>query len=83
MNALEKKIVEIIDESLELKISEEQISSNQSLKDLGITSMEMISLIIEFEENFGISIETEEVFNLITIGEIADFIRMKSTQSAS
>lgn len=83
MNTLENKIVNIVYESLELKIEEQHIDDDVSLKDLGVTSMETVSLIFEFEEAFDIHIETEEMFALRSVKDVAKFINEKLNKKDS
>lgn len=77
MNILEQRIADIVYDTLQLKIKNDHIKSNITMKNLGITSMETVSLMVEFEEAFEIEIETEEMFALSSIKDVIFCINMK------
>ncbi len=45
--------------------------------DLGLTSFDMMSLIIEFEEHFNIEISDKDIRKLITVADVAAYIEKK------
>ncbi|MCL2045660.1 MAG: acyl carrier protein [Oscillospiraceae bacterium] len=44
------------------------------MNDLGADSLDLVELIIELEEEYGITVEDDSVFEHKTMGEIADYI---------
>lgn len=83
MTALENEIIAAIYAAVPLDIDKSEITAETSFESLGITSMETITVLFEFEEKFGIDIETEEMFTLSTLRSISEFIQNKiSSQMA-
>lgn len=72
MTTLEKT-QEVISERLGIKA--ETIQRETVFKDdLNIDSLDVVELIMELEDTFGIEIKDEDAANLVTIGDIVDFI---------
>lgn len=71
---IEEKVVEIIADRLGLNKS--QITRDASFTDdLGADSLEIVSLIMAFEERFTIEIPDRDVENkIITVGDAIDYI---------
>ena len=49
-----------------------QISLASSLADLGISSLDAITIVYEIEEEFGVEVPNEELEKLKTVGDIVD-----------
>ena len=45
------------------------------INDLGADSLDLMELIMEMEEQFGVSISDEELQNIRTIQNVVDFLR--------
>jgi len=73
---LEEKVIDIIVE--QLGVSREQCVLEASfIDDLGADSLDIVELIMEMEENFGIQIADEELEQIRTIKDVIDFLRSK------
>ena len=48
--------------------------STDIMNDLGADSLDLVELIMTLEEEYGISVTDESVYDHTTVGEIADFI---------
>lgn len=71
---LEKKVIELIIE--QLNVTREQCVPEASfINDLGADSLDLMELIMEMEEQFGVSISDEELQNIRTIQNVVDFLR--------
>ena len=71
---LEEKVIELIIE--QLNVTREQCVSGASfLNDLGADSLDLMELIMEMEEQFGVSISDEELQNIRTVQNVIDFLR--------
>lgn len=46
--------------------------------DLGITSLEMIGMVMEFEDTFNVEINEEGLEKIKTVGDIVDYIEEKA-----
>ena len=71
---LEEKVIELIIE--QLNVTREQCVPEASfINDLGADSLDLMELIMEMEEQFGVSISDEELQNIRTIRNVVDFLR--------
>lgn len=76
---LEEKVIDIIVE--QLGVSREQCVLEASfIDDLGADSLDIVELIMEMEENFGIQIADEELEQIRTIKDVIDFLRSKGVK---
>ena len=70
---MEKKIVDLIAEKLCKK--PEQITMNSRLvEELGADSLDVVELIMAFEDEFGISLPDEEIAKMKSVGDIVNYI---------
>lgn len=68
-----EKVREIIAEKL--NVDQEEVKLESSIvDDLGADSIDLIELIMNLEEEYGISISDEEAVKLKTVGDVVDFI---------
>jgi acyl carrier protein len=72
------KVVSIIAEKLNLPI--ENVSEASTFKDLGADSLDVVEIIMSFEENFGIEIKDEDAEKIKSIGEAVDLIHQFRTK---
>jgi acyl carrier protein len=71
---LEEKVIELIIE--QLNVTREQCVPEASfINDLGADSLDLMELIMEMEEQYGVSISDEELQNIRTIQNVIDFLR--------
>jgi len=68
---VEKKVKEVLEERLKIK---NVTSDSHFVNDLGLDSFNMVELLYEVEEVFGISIPEEDLRNINTVGEIVEYI---------
>ncbi len=66
-----EKIKEIIAEKMD--IDTDEITEESSFESLEIDSLDMVEIVMDLEEAFDISIETNE--NLKTIGDLVEYIK--------
>ena len=66
-------IVKLISDRLEM--DETEIKEESTFKELGIDSLDTVELLMELEDELGISIELDE--KVETVGELAKFIESK------
>lgn len=73
MKEIESKVKEIIVKNLGVKESE--VTRNASfVNDLYADSLDCVELVIDFEMEFGITINDDEAENINTVGEAIDYI---------
>ena len=73
-----QKIIGIISDRL--SISKERISEESTFKDLGADSLDIVEIIMNFEETFGIEIKDEDAEKIKTVGQAADLIHGARTK---
>ncbi len=62
-----------------LKRSEDEVTEQASFEDdLGADSLDIVDLVIGFEDEFGISIPDEDAEKIKTVGEAVSYITEKS-----
>ena len=74
----QEKIIEII--SKELTIPKENILPTSSFKDLGADSLDIASIIMNFEDAFGVEIKDEDAVKIATIQDAIDLIHEARTK---
>ena len=73
---LEEKAIKIIMEQLDVT-KEECVLEASFIDDLGADSLDLVELIMEMEENFGVQISDEELEKIRTVKDVIDFLRSK------
>jgi len=73
---LEERVIEIIMEQLDVT-KEECVPEASFIDDLGADSLDLVELIMEMEENFGIQISDEELEKIRTIQDVIDYLKSK------
>ena len=59
-----------------LGVEESKITENASFKDdLGADSLDLFELVMAFEEEYGVSIPSEELENMATVGDVIRYIQ--------
>ena len=70
---MEEKIINLIAEKLGKK--KEQITLKTNLvEDLGADSLDVVELIMTFEDEFGVTLPDEDVAKMKTVGDIVAYI---------
>jgi acyl carrier protein len=73
MENIEQRVKKIIAE--QLGVNEAEIKSESSfVDDLGADSLDTVELVMEFEEEFDITIPDEEAEKIQTVGQAIDYI---------
>lgn len=74
-----EKIVDIIRE--QLNIEDIDITEDTSFKDdLGVDSLDLLELVMAFEEEYNIELNPEELEGISTVGDIMEFIKKYTDQ---
>jgi acyl carrier protein len=69
----QKKVVSIIAEKL--SIPTENVLQEATFKDLGADSLDVVEIVMAFEENFGIEIKDEDAEKIKTVSEAVALIQ--------
>lgn len=70
---MEGKIIELIADKL-CKKKEQITLSSRLVEDLGADSLDVVELIMAFEDEFGVSLPDEDIAKMKTVGDIVNFI---------
>jgi len=73
---LEEKVIKLVMEQLDVT-KEECVPEASFIDDLGADSLDLVELIMEMEEVFGIEIADEELEKIRTIKDVIEFLKSK------
>jgi len=73
---LEERVIGIIMEQLDVT-KEECVPEASFIDDLGADSLDLVELIMEMEENFGIQISDEELEKIRTVQDVINYLKSK------
>ncbi|MCX7871049.1 MAG: acyl carrier protein [bacterium] len=77
-----EKVKKILVEKL--SVNENDIKEDSSLvDDLGVDSLDLVELLMKFEEEFKIEISEEESQKILTVKDIVDFIEEKTKSTTT
>ena len=63
------------------QVSADEIELNTELvKDLGLNSLDVVSLIIDFEDRFDIEISDRTIRDFVTVGDIVGYLEKRIQQ---
>ncbi len=72
----EDKVKEII--AKELEVDAKQLTPEAKfIEDLGADSLDIVELVMAFEEKFGVEIPDEDSQQLVTVGKAAEYLQKK------
>ena len=70
---MEEKIIELIADKLSKK-KEQVLLTSRLVEDLGADSLDVVELIMAFEDEFGVSLPDEDIAAMKTVGDIVTYI---------
>ena len=77
--SIEEKVKDIIVE--QLGVNPEQVTPQASfIEDLGADSLDIVELVMAFEEEFGVEVPDEDAEKLQTVGDVIKYIEEKSAK---
>ncbi|RLJ70387.1 acyl carrier protein [Hydrogenivirga caldilitoris] len=74
--AIEERIKEIIADQLGVE-QEKIVPEAKFVEDLGADSLDVVELIMAFEEEFGIEIPDEDAEKIQTVGDVINYLKEK------
>ena len=69
---VKKKIIDVIEKSTETEL--ELTPDTELFADMGLSSVEVVVMLGDLEDDFGIDIPAADIRNVRTIGELSDLI---------
>ena len=72
MKATEADVLDVVAE--EAIVDRKLLTRDATLADLGISSLDVISMLFEVEEKYGVVIEEGDMPQMSTLGEMIDFL---------
>lgn len=76
--SIEERVKEIIVE--QLSVNAEQVTPNAKfIEDLGADSLDVVELVMAFEEQFGVEVPDEDAEKLQTVGDVVKYIEDKDS----
>ncbi len=63
-----------------LSIDKSRITKDATMADLGADSLDLVEIIMKFEEQFGIEINDEDAEKMDNVGQVVDYIQSRRTQ---
>lgn len=79
MASTEEKVKECI--VTQLGVNEDEVTNEASfIDDLGADSLDIVELVMAFEEKFGIEIPDEDVEKLRTVGDAIKYVQEKGAE---
>ena len=76
--SIEEKVKDIIVE--QLGVNPEQVTPQASfIEDLGADSLDIVELVMAFEEEFGVEVPDEDAEKLRTVGDALGYLNTKVT----
>ena len=77
--SIEEKVKDIIVE--QLGVNPEQVTPQASfIEDLGADSLDIVELVMAFEEEFSVEVPDEDAEKLQTVGDVINYIKERAKQ---
>ena len=75
---LEQQVIEIVSEKL--SVPKEEITLESSfIDDLKADSLDLVEMVMAFEDNFGVTIPDEDQEKIRTVGDAIDYIKQQES----
>ena len=81
MKATESELLDLI--AKEAIIPRETLTREATLADLGISSLDVITMLFELEERYGVVIEQDDMPEMTTLGAMVDFLLTRINAEAA
>lgn len=76
--AMREKVIEHLIAASDVEIEASSIKEESSLRDdLDLSSLQAVTLVMDLEDEFGVTIEDEEIEKLETVGDVLDLLADK------
>ena len=83
-STIREKVVEHLIEASDAEIEADKVTAETTLReDLDLSSLQAVTLVMDLEDEFDITVEDEEIADLETVGDIFALISAKKSQAES
>jgi acyl carrier protein len=79
LDNLEEQVMNIVSEQLSVSKDEVTLESN-FIDDLKADSLDLVELVMEFEDEFGITVPDDDYEKIRTVGDAISYIREKASE---
>jgi len=79
LDNLEEQVMSIVSEQLSVSKDEVTLESN-FIDDLKADSLDLVELVMEFEDEFGITVPDDDYEKIRTVGDAIAYIREKASE---
>lgn len=80
-NSVYERVVKIIVDTIDVK--KEDVNVNASfVEDLGADSLDLVELVMAFEEEFEVEIPDDDVEKIKTVGQAVEYIEEKKSKAS-
>lgn len=76
MQTIESKVRGIIEE--QLQVDSREVTPGSTWEDLGADSLDVVELVMTFEEEFGLEIPDEDAEKIKTVKDAIDYVESKA-----
>ncbi len=59
------------------KVSKKDVTLDSNIKDLGLDSLDIVDLLMDLEDKYGVEFENEEMTSLTTVGDVVKAVESK------
>ncbi len=66
-----------------LKVDLKDLAPERSLQDIGMDSMSLVKLLYALEDEFDVTLSTEEMLEINTVGDLRNLLNSKLAQSSA
>jgi acyl carrier protein len=77
MNGIKQEVIAFLAEQPNLRFDAFGWSEDQSIEDLGMTSLDLMNLLYSLEDRFGFTLETVEILEVATVGDLISLVETK------
>ena len=70
-------VKKIVSEILAKRVDISKLKEEDSLKDIGLDSLDLVEVMLEIEDALGVEFDSEEIANLSTLQSVLDLINSK------
>jgi acyl carrier protein len=81
MKMTEEQLIDLIAE--EAIVDKEKLKRDATIADIGISSLDVITMLFELEERYGVVIEESDMPKMETLGEMIDFLLARINAEAA